>query len=322
MRAASPNKGFFWLDNELVDLFQPLIGTHASAVYNALVRQYHAGEPLKLTTRALAKAAKCSGAMVSRAVELLQYVGMVGVRRGGGNQPNAYDLFDLKALARHLGATSNRSGTAYSFPAHVRTQLQNEIAALKSKQAGKHPVSSAESSSHPAAVVVVSEDLLPCTSHGHAGASPEKRQCTTRETQNGSHLLLQNTRLQDSLYPTLTHEPEAERQKTFPNEVGTRDGLYWARVKFTGVMKDMADHLFASRPSLPHLTNGAADWEDFGFGSLSIVRVSWRDDTVFLVVAASDPVATQRGLQKYSRKWEASLRKRYESEVQVELQLT
>lgn len=318
MRAANPNKGFFWLDNELVDLFQPLIGADASAVYNALVREYHAGATLKVTTRALAKAAKCCAATVSRSIEILSYIGMIRVRHGGGNQPNAYDLFDLKALARHLGATSNRRGTAFTFPAHVRAQLRREIAALKAKQSGKHPASSKESSTLPAIAVMVSDGLLPCVSHGNTDASGEKHQRVTRETQNGPHLLLQNTRLKDSLYPTLTHEPEAEEPKAMPGEGAVVDDLTWARLKFDGVMKEMKSYLFAHRPPLPHLTNGTADWNAFSFENLTVVRVSPPDVPLLLTLSASDPAAARRGLEKYQRTWNRYLEKWFESQVDVD----
>ena len=76
-----------------------------------------------------------------------------------------------------------------------------------------------------------------------------------------------------------------------------------AKAIFNGVMNDLGDHLFnTNRPPVPHLANGFAEWEKFGFGSLVLER------------------AARRGLEKYCHTWNASLRKWYECEAHVELQ--
>lgn len=85
-------------------------------------------------------------------------------------------------------------------------------------------------------------------------------------------------------------------------------------------MKDMGNHLLdTSRPSAPHLANDYSDWHEFGFDSLAIEAAARSRNVLELVLSASDPAATQRGLHKYRRTWEASLRTRYGCEVKITL---
>jgi hypothetical protein len=108
------------------------------------------------------------------------------------------------------------------------------------------------------------------------------------------------------------------KTKNFPDKGEPDADLNWARVKFTGVMKDIQNRLFTSRPN-QHLANGFADWQEFGFDSLSVERVLWRGETLVLILAGVDAEAARLGLDKYHQKWQASLRKWYECEVDVEL---
>jgi hypothetical protein len=86
-------------------------------------------------------------------------------------------------------------------------------------------------------------------------------------------------------------------------------------------MKDMGNHLLdSSKPPSPHLVNGASDWQKFGFNSLAVEAAARHCNEWALVLSASDTEAAQRGLKKYRRAWNASLRKWFESEVHVQLQ--
>jgi hypothetical protein len=85
-------------------------------------------------------------------------------------------------------------------------------------------------------------------------------------------------------------------------------------------MKDMGSHLLdTSRPPNPHLTNGFAEWQEFGFNSLAVEVAARRGEVLALVLSATDLAAVRYGLDKYRKKWEAALRKWYECEVHVEL---
>jgi hypothetical protein len=154
-----------------------------------------------------------------------------------------------------------------------------------------------------------------------ANVSHLLRPRATRETQTGTHLLLEEGRIEEVPSPTPSHGFEANEAKDSPDEDGPDADLRWARIKFTGVMNDMCDHMFdTSRPPNPRFEDGAAEWEKFGLNSLAVERVAWRGEVPVLVLSANDPAAARRGLEKYHRKWDASLRKRFDCEVWVELQ--
>jgi len=85
--------------------------------------------------------------------------------------------------------------------------------------------------------------------------------------------------------------------------------------------RERGDHLLdTNRPLIPSLTNGFADWQDFGFSSMAVEAAKWRGAVLTLNLSVDDPAATRRGFDKYRKKWEASLRKWYECEVLIELQ--
>jgi hypothetical protein len=113
-----------------------------------------------------------------------------------------------------------------------------------------------------------------------------------------------------------------QNPRDFPNEEEPGALLKYARNQFIGVMNDMGDHLFnSSQPPLPHLANGFADWQEFGFDSLAVEAAATRGNELMLVLSAFDLAAARRGLDKYRRTWEASLLKWFGGKVQIELQL-
>jgi len=85
-------------------------------------------------------------------------------------------------------------------------------------------------------------------------------------------------------------------------------------------MDDLGDNLFkTNRPLNPGFANGAADWKEFGFNSLAVDGVTRRGEALALTLSASDPELTRRGLEKYHRTFDASLRSWYGCPVQIDL---
>jgi hypothetical protein len=157
-------------------------------------------------------------------------------------------------------------------------------------------------------------------SQRHASVSPETRQRSTRETQTGTHLIQKEERSKrtTSLYPP-SHGGETRTEKTDPDEDEPDEPLKCARRAFIGVMDEMSAHLLdTGKPQSPPFANGYADWDKFGFNNFAIVAALRSGEALVLILSASDVAAARRGLEKYHRKWEASLRKWYECEVHVE----
>jgi hypothetical protein len=150
----------------------------------------------------------------------------------------------------------------------------------------------------------------------------EKRQRSARDTQTGAHLL-EERRIENVVSRSPFYSQTAQNPKDFSDEDETRVPSKWSADRFNGVMDDMRDHLFeTNRPPNPHLANGYADWERFGFGKLAVVAAKRRGDGLVLELSASDPVVTQRGLEKYRCIWNASLLKWFGCEVRLEWQQT
>jgi hypothetical protein len=97
--------------------------------------------------------------------------------------------------------------------------------------------------------------------------------------------------------------------------------LKWARDRFNGVVDNLRSHLLdTNKPQVPHLSNGYADWEEFGFNSLAVEVAKWRGGTLELWLSVRDPASARDGLKKYRRTWERSLREWLDCEVEVNFQ--
>lgn len=316
-----PDGSYCWQDNELYTLFQPIVGKTATVLYCQLTRRAY-GATFTFSLRELSEETGLSRTTLWRELSVLGHIGMVRLRKGKGNQNSNGELVNLKKLSVHLGAGPQKKASSYVLPSERITQLKERATALRLSLQGKRKVVQEPQphSNMPMANLNCGNHLLP-VSQRDAGVSPVISERPAEETKAGSHLIQQDTRLQNSLSPTPFHEDKANATKSAPNEDESQVLLKWAEDQFTGVIDDMRAHLLdASRPPVPHLANGFADWEKYGFSSLAVERAAWRGEALALVLSAFDPAAARRGLDKYSKKWEASLRKWYEYEVNVELQ--
>lgn len=314
LRGEKPSHPFLWIGNEVLDLYVPIMGPDCLAVYAYFARRYHCDRSLRHDIRSIARSCGLKPSTVSRALEVLEHLQLVKLIRFGGSRQSECQLSDVWTIAKRLGATFDPKTQSYRFPHPVFKQLTEEVCEIRARQQGKTdgktPTSAVSPCGNPSMSV----------SQRNTSLSPEKRQRPTRETQAGTHLIQKEERIKETPTPTPTPSTsgEAQKDKGFPDEDEKRASqLLWARSKFTGVMKDMGSHLLNSRPPSPHLTNGLRDWQSFGFDSLAVR--AWRDEELTLVLSANDPEAARRGLDKYRKTWEASLRKWYECEVRVEL---
>src|SRR6185437_7133849 len=72
------NGGWFWAQNELFDVFQPLIGVHGVSVYMTMCRQL--GDPKsngRLSLRDISRASGVSKSEVGRARAAMVVLGMI-----------------------------------------------------------------------------------------------------------------------------------------------------------------------------------------------------------------------------------------------------
>jgi hypothetical protein len=317
-----PLKGWRWQDNELSILFEPIIGPAASALYCHLTgRAYN--DKVTYTLRGLAAETKRSPTTIWRALAVLKHIGMVRIRAGGGSQKSECSLVNLKTLAVSLGASYSRKVASYVLTPSRTEELSGQIAALlNTMQVVNKAGQGSQIASRENLANSISTPLFLQDSKRDAGVSPEIRQRSTRETQTGSHLIQQEIKNEKSPTPTPTPNGsgKAEEDKDSPDEDEPDPLLKWAVAQFTGVIDDLRKRLLdTSRPPTPHLANDAADWEEFGFNSLAVEAAAWHDGTLELTFSASDPETARRGLKKYHRTFDASLRTWYGCEVKIAL---
>jgi len=285
------------------------MGPHCFVVYSHLARRAFTNPELKHSILDLKSASNLGAATVSRSFEVLAHFGLIQLIRCGGSQKSKCKLLDTVDAAKRLGATYQKRSLSWSLPDETKERLQAECEAIRQRQQGK-PQRGAKNACG---------NLLFTVSQRNARVSLTTRQSSTRETQTGNHLLKEE-RIERSPSPTPSHDGEAQKNKDSPDEEEPDPLLRWARIKITGVMKDMVSHLLdTSKPQKRRFANGFGEWEKFGLNSLAVEAVQWRGEVLELVLSASDPAAAGRGLYKYRKTWEPSLRKWFECEVEVEL---
>lgn len=126
----SPTEGWRWQDNELSCLFEPIIGPAASALYCHLTGKAYR-DKVTYTLRSLAAEMKQSRTTVWRSLAVLNEIGMVRIRRGGGSQESECYLVNLKKLAVSLGASYDRRAASYVLTPSRSGELREQIKAMQ-----------------------------------------------------------------------------------------------------------------------------------------------------------------------------------------------
>ena len=310
---SKPHGNYCWQQNEMYDLVQKVVGPNALAVYVNLTRKAYGYEAtLKYTLRELAADMGQSHAKVGRELRVLRHINVVRLKVTGGKRPSEWELTDLRELAKCWGATHNRRTGSFELSQRSMGRLKDDVNRLRRELQGKA-----------GKMRGVGLGASPPSSHSErdTSVSPERHQCYARETQTGSHLLIENRRQENSLSPTPFHIAESRKNEDIPDERRTEMSLKLACDLFCGVMGEFKNHLVnPSRPKLSHLDDGYEDWRRFGFESLGVVDVSKSGDSVRLVLCASDKSAAEAGLEKYRRTFDSSMRHWFGREVRLEWQ--
>lgn len=307
---------FCCIGNEVFDVFLPVMEGDCFTLYAYLVRRVFHDSKLKHSVRELAAATAIGITTVARSLEVLEHLRLVKLIRFGGSKNSECQLIDSWELAMRLGAKYNSKTLSYSLPPDVADRLKAEVKRLREQQQKKPPPIAASGASqdcgNPSLRVSQRDDSVSLARH----------QRSTRETQTGTYLLTEERRIEEVLSPTPSHERDVERPKGSPNEGETAALLKWATDRFNGVIDDMRSHLLdIGKPPNPRLVNGYADWRRFGFDSLAVEAATMHGDVLALELSATDPAAARLGLEKYHRKWNASLCKWFGNDVEVKLGL-
>lgn len=309
----------FFTGNEVIDVFLPIMGAESFTVYSYFKRIEFTNPTLTHSIRGIAEATGIGDSTVSRSLEILEHLGLIKLTRFRGSRGSECKLLESRAVAIGMGAQYHRRTVSFSLPPQVAHRLRAEIKTLREKQQGKTSPKALAGASHACGNRAFG------VSQRNASVSPEKRQPTARETQTGTHLIQEERKIEEGPTPTPTPSDsgEAQEDKDSPDEDEPDGLLKWAVEQFTGPMNDLRACLFdTNRPTAPHLSNGAEDWNKFGLGSLAVDAAAWDGETLVLTLGADDPAAAQLGLRKYHKRWDAALSKWYGCNVLCEIQRT
>lgn len=313
-RGKKSSHPFFWIGHDAFDLYVPIMGPDCFTVYSYFARRYHSDPTLKHDIRSLAQSCGMSPSTALRACEVLEHLRLLKLRRFRGSRQSECQLFDSGAAAERLGAKYDPEMKSYRFPAQVSERLHSEIHGIRERQQGHAKGAKA--------ATILCGNLPLRVSRRNTSVSPEKRQRATRETQAGTHVIRKEKRSERTPTPTPTPSdsgrPQTEETDSDKDEPGGL--LRWARMRFTGVINDMRNHLLDTNvPPIPRLQNGYQDWNESGFGHMAIEGAKFHGGVLALAISAPDPAAARWGLEKYRRTWDESIRRWFEGDVRVEL---
>ncbi len=317
-----PGKGWCWQDNELYTVFLPIIGAYAVVIYCTLTAMSFCSPSVKYSIRALAESTQLSATTVLRALEMTESVGLIRLRKGSGSQRSICELVDPKTLAKSLGAVYESTTASFVLPTEAVERLKADVSNRKKKQQGKADGTGIAPRDFVAEVLFkLGESVAFDGPKRNAGVSQVIRQRTIRGTQTGSHLLQEERRIEEESTPTPFHDCEAQEPKGSSVEDEPSEQLKCAQNAFIGVIDDIRSQLLdTNRPPRPHLANGFAEWEKFGFNSFAVEAASRHGDTWALVLSASNVEAAKQGVEKYHWRWNGALRAWFGGHVYIQWQ--
>jgi len=323
---------FFQTGNELLDVFEPIVGSDCFTIYSLFARRQFRDPELEHSVQELASTVGLGAATVSRALEILESLGLIELIRCGGSQKSKCRLLDSEAAAVRLGAKYHRNTMRWSLEKETKQQLITEVKAIRQRQQGKVcqkvPTGCGHlSSAEPKGTWLTHNkpcrsDTKPCRSDTLEGSlrdtrvSPQIRQPASRERKGGIHLIHKEVRREEGPTPTPSHK---ELNEPVNDPAKEQEWLLKTpRSAFNAIIDDLKVHiLYPSTSQNRNLRNDSADWDEFGFGGWALESVVRHGSALVLTVSALDLVAAHRGFEKYKRKWALGVRDWLGCDVQI-----
>jgi len=135
----------FWVDNEVADCYQPIVGADAIWVYCRIARNAHGawivspkvrGGDTRISLREMAEWCGKSVDTVSRCLQVLEHVGLLQAVRGA-KAKGRYALADVKDLVTREGGLYDRETGSFQLPAKRTVELKLQVRELRAKLARK-----------------------------------------------------------------------------------------------------------------------------------------------------------------------------------------
>jgi hypothetical protein len=159
----------FWVDNEVADCYQPIVGADAIWVYCRIARYANGAwivsprlrgtSDTRVGLREMAEWCGKSVDTVARCLEVLELVGLIRAERGTRSK-GRYALADVKDLVIREGGQYDREIGGYRLPTARMAELKEQVRALRVKLARKSPLMIVEAEPEPAAASVAQSDSL------------------------------------------------------------------------------------------------------------------------------------------------------------------
>jgi len=135
----------FWVDNEVADCYQPIVGADAIWVYCRIARNAHGawivspkvrGGDTRVSLREMAEWCGKSVDTVWRCLQVLEHVGLLQAVHGARSK-GRYALADVKDLVTREGGTYNREIGSFQLPTKRVNELKQQVRELRLKLARK-----------------------------------------------------------------------------------------------------------------------------------------------------------------------------------------
>ena len=135
----------FWVDNEVADCYQPIVGADAIWVYCRIARNARGawivspkvrGGDTRVSLREMADWCGKSVDTVWRCLQVLERVGLLQAECGAKSK-GRYALADVKDLVTREGGTYDREMGSFQLPAQRAAELKGQVRELRLKMARK-----------------------------------------------------------------------------------------------------------------------------------------------------------------------------------------
>lgn len=311
--------GWCWQENELYDVFQPIVGPHAVSVYVNLTRVCRGQSRVACSVRDLSKATGLSSTAVWRNLAVLAHVGMLRINKGRGSAGSSCDLCDLKDAAEALGASYQARRASYVLPDDKILELRGQIAVLrqamqcKTKPAGEpvcvSPVCVSQGNTNDGA------DLAASEVESNACVSP-RNACVSLD---GVPLIEKNEEAKNPPQPLPSGGAE---QNLFAAQrrAAAIDAFAWGRFRLA-LKQYLCDAMpLGKQKHMPKIVGGQEDF-DSCFRDWWLRSAGQRDGIAapVLLTDAADPDATRCGLAKYRKRVEELMVRHFGAVVEIQV---
>jgi hypothetical protein len=202
----------FWVDNEVADCYQPIVGADAIWVYCRIARNAHGAwivspkrrdGDTRVSLREMAEWCGKSVDTVWRCLQVLEHVGLMRALRGAKSS-GRYALADVKDLVTREGGQYDRTMGSFQLPPARVAALQAEVKALRAKLARKASCQLSVVGGQEAVASVAQSDSL------------ESGLFAAADAECDSSVAPSDTSVAPDAQPSITQEGKPAKQTTTP----------------------------------------------------------------------------------------------------------